>query len=174
MGYSDYLELLPQDFDEESQWKTDVSGFDSGKEQRRSRWTSDRKIYHFGYPNAYDSQITTLWDFYRSRKGSWDYFYLVIPPSNTHSETVNGATTVVLSAATKPSPTNITVTLDGTAISDWTYSETTKTITFDSAKTGAIIVTFYEMKLVRFLADSLSREWFLYCVTNQSLDFITV
>lgn len=174
MGYSDYLELLPETFDEESQWKTDRSTFDNGSEQRRSRWASDKKIYHFGYPNAYDDQITTLWTFYQNRKGSYDLFYVVVPPSTTHSETVSGATTVVLSTATKPSPTNITITLDGTTISNWTYTDATKTIAFDSPKTGAIVVTYYEMKLVHFLSDNLSREWFLYSVTNQTLDFITV
>jgi hypothetical protein len=174
MPASTYFELLPEDFSEQSTWKTDVSTFDSGTEQRRSRWSSDRTTYSFGYPNAYDDQITTIWDYYRARKGGYESFYLAVPPALTYSESVAEATYVVLSSATKPSPANLTVRVDNSLLSGWTYTEAEKRINFDSEITGDVKVEYYELKLVRFLSDVASRDWMAYVVTNQSLDFITV
>lgn len=174
MPASEYLEILPEDFSDQAQWRTDLSTFDNGKEQRRSRWASSRKMYGFSYPNAVDEQIDALFDFYEDRKGPWESFYLAVPPGQTHWEDVSAAGSVTLSAATKPSPENITVYIAGSLYSDWTYAEGTKEITFGSNQTGMVHVDFYEMVLVRFAEDIYSRNWMLYLVTSQSLNFITV
>jgi hypothetical protein len=174
MPASEYFEVLPEDFSDQAQFKTDLSTFDNGKEQRRSRWASNRISYGFSFPNAVDEQIDEIWDFYVDRKGSWESFYLAVPPGQTHWENVSGAGSVTLSAATKPSPLNITVYITGALYSDWTYSEDTKQITFGSNQTGMVHVDFYEMALVRFAEDIYSRNWMLYLVTSQSLNFITV
>ena len=173
MSYA-YWELLPEDFSESQQWRTTISTFETGKEQRRAEWTKPKIVYSFSYPNAIENQITELWDFYQARKGAFEKFYLAVPPYLYHTESVVGATFVVLSEATKPSPSNITVYLDDKTIYDWHFSEDNKTIHFDEAKTGEIAVRYVEMKLVRFLNDSLDRDWFVYLVTRQTIDFITV
>jgi len=174
MPASAYLELMPEDFSEESRWKSDVSTFDSGREQRRGRWASDRKIYHYNYPNAIDSQITDLFDYWTARKGNWESFYLAVPPYLTHSETVSGAGSIVLTDGIKPSPNNMTVRLDGNLVSGWSYDESSKTITFVSPLTGSLVVTFVELKLVRFLSEVYSRDWMVFLVTSQTLDFIEI
>jgi len=175
MPSSEYFELLPDDYSEQIQYRTDRSTFDSGREQRRSRWAAGKTIYSFVYPQMIDSDITTIWSYYSARKGSYESFYLAVPPPQYHDEVVWEQWTLVLSGATKPSPSNITVRKEGHLYTDWTYDEATKTITFGTEQSGFWFrVTYYEMLEVRFLNDSLSRDWLLYLITNQTLDFITV
>ena len=174
MALTDYFQTLPETFSEQIQYKTDMSQFDSGQEQRRSRWSTGRTIYSYSYPNAIDSQITDIWDFYKSRLGSFDYFYLVVPPEETYTTAASGSTNITLTTATKPSPENIRVFVDDIETWDWDYVDASKRIDFDSPQTGSVDVYYYEMKLVRFANDVASRDWMIFLVTSQSLDFITV
>lgn len=174
MPASEYFEALPEDFSDQAQFKTDVSTFGTGKEQRRSRWESSRKTYGFTFPNAIDEQIDALFDFYQDRKGPWESFYLAVPPGQTHWEDVVLADSIILTDATKPSPQNITVYIDDALYGNWVYTENDKKITFGSTQYGFVKVDYFEMKLVRFSEDIYSRNWMLYLVTSQSLNFITV
>ena len=174
MPATEYWEILPDDFSERSQWNTDLTTFDDGSEQRRSRWANDRTIYSFSYPSMVDDQITDLWNFYRARKGSWESFYCAVPPGITFAVTQVSGTSVVLSNAIKPSPSNITTKVNNVELFNCTFDEDEKKVIYPSPQTGDIEVTYYEMKLVRFVNDALDRDWILWLVTSQTLDFITV
>lgn len=66
-------------------WKTNVTTMDSGKEQRRQKWSFAKYdinlIYDLINPQS-DMQI--LWDFYMARKGSAEAFYFYLRRSGAH------------------------------------------------------------------------------------------
>jgi len=60
----------------EPEWRTLVSTFDSGKEQRRQKWTFAKYNVHLVYNVlSPQSEMQALWDFYMARKGSSEAFY---------------------------------------------------------------------------------------------------
>jgi len=62
-----------------SQWKTLVSDFETGKEQRRRRWAFPRRSVTLSYVNVSLSEMDLLWKFYNARKGDFDPFHFVVP-----------------------------------------------------------------------------------------------
>lgn len=166
--------MLPDDFSQTTQFRTQVSVFGSGAEQRRSRWANPRTTYSFSFPSAIDAQIDTIYSYYVARKGSYESFWLAVPPGVTFLETVVDANSVILADATKPSPLNLTVKIDGVQLFGCTFTEATKTVNFPSAQTGVVDILFHELVLVRFAQDNLDRDYILWLITSQSLNFITI
>ncbi len=173
MALTDYFQYLPEEFSDSIVFNTQVSTFDTGKEQRRSQWASNKRTMSFTYPNAFDSQIDDLYDFFLARQGSFDLFFCIIPERYEQTEQMTGGTQITLDL-TKPSPDNIIIFLDGTQVWNFSYSESTNMITFDVATTGEVIIRQYNMILCRFADDVMSRSFFVESVVSQGLDFITV
>jgi hypothetical protein len=170
---------MPDSWSDQIVWKTDVSTFDTGPEQRRARWANERRIISFRYNNLINivggaQQIQDLYDFYQDRKGAFDCFYLTIPERLEHTETLAAGTDIVLTEATRPCSVNMTVFLGNTQTTAFTYDSATKTITLDAAYTGAVTVVFYESELVRFQDDNMSLEWMVRMVIAGTINFITV
>lgn len=66
-------------------WKTNTTLSDSGKEQRRQKWSFPKYdislIYDLIAPR---SSMQTLWDFYMARKGAAEAFYFYLRYSGAH------------------------------------------------------------------------------------------
>ncbi len=66
-------------------WKTNVTGVDSGKEQRRQKWTFPKYdvslLYDLISPQ---SNMQLLWDFYMARKGAAEAFHFYFRRLGTH------------------------------------------------------------------------------------------
>ena len=60
----------------EPEWKTLVSGFDGGGEQRRQKQLFPKYNVVVGYDALTSSNAQTLWDFYMARKGAYEAFYI--------------------------------------------------------------------------------------------------
>ncbi|MDO9593102.1 MAG: DUF2460 domain-containing protein [Erysipelotrichaceae bacterium] len=57
-------------------WKTNVTNLDSGKEQRRQKWSFPKYDISLNYDTINpQSNMQILWDFYMARKGSAEAFY---------------------------------------------------------------------------------------------------
>lgn len=56
--------LVSQDFEETIQYNTVISLSESGKEQRKGKWTVPRRLFKLKYDNRIASEIDTIWDFY--------------------------------------------------------------------------------------------------------------
>lgn len=66
-------------FGEEVEFKTQISEFEGPMEQRHSKWANGRHHFNLKYENMTNTQIDTLWDFYKARKGRGETFTLVNP-----------------------------------------------------------------------------------------------
>jgi len=55
-------------------YRTLISIFDSGNEQRRAKWTSNRYDITLQYNALTSTQADTIWDFFKSRQGSYEAF----------------------------------------------------------------------------------------------------
>jgi hypothetical protein len=67
---------LPQyPYDISVVWKTIISAFDSGKEQRRQKQTYAKYDMSLTYNALHEADFQTLWNFYVARKGSFEAFY---------------------------------------------------------------------------------------------------
>lgn len=60
---------------EEQEFKTIISIFDDGNEQRRAKWAVPRYNVSLTYNALPASHSLTLWEFYKARKGAWESFY---------------------------------------------------------------------------------------------------
>jgi hypothetical protein len=59
----------------ETEWRTIVSAFDSGNEQRRQKWDFPKYNVSLNYNALEATSVNTLWDFYQDRKGSYEAFH---------------------------------------------------------------------------------------------------
>ena len=60
----------------EPEWKTLVSGFDGGGEQRRQKQLFPKYNVVVNYDALSEADMQTLWDFYMARKGAYEAFYI--------------------------------------------------------------------------------------------------
>ena len=66
-----------------SEFKTLVTDFETGKEQRRQLWTFPKRTIALKY-RTQQTNTETLWNFYGSRKGKYEPFYFVMPYAENH------------------------------------------------------------------------------------------
>lgn len=72
--------LVSQTFEETVQFNTTISLSESGKEQRKAKWTTPRRLFRLRYDNRVSSEIDTIWDFYRNIGfGRLNLFYFIHP-----------------------------------------------------------------------------------------------
>lgn len=69
----------------EPEWKTNISTFDSGKEQRRQKWDYPKYNVELTYNVLSSANIQVLWDFYMARKGASEAFYFYDLESVAHN-----------------------------------------------------------------------------------------
>jgi hypothetical protein len=55
-------------------YKTLISNFENGAEQRRNKWSQGKLSFSLVYKILTAAQMTILWDFYIARKGSFESF----------------------------------------------------------------------------------------------------
>ena len=67
----------------EAEYKTLVTDFETGKEQRRQIWTFPLRNITLNYRRR-QTDIETLWHFYNARKGRADAFWFVMPYAENH------------------------------------------------------------------------------------------
>jgi len=60
-------------------FKTLISDFESGGEQRRQKWLYAKYDVQIAFPLLEMSDIQTLWDFYMARKGAYEAFWFFDP-----------------------------------------------------------------------------------------------
>lgn len=66
-------------------WKTNVTSLDSGKEQRRQKWSFPKYDVSLNYDLIIpQSNMQILWDFYMARKGAAEAFYFYFRRSGAH------------------------------------------------------------------------------------------
>jgi len=174
--------LIPQyNYTSAVQFKTDVSSFESGKEQRRARWSTPLKVFDINFEVLDWDDMHTLYDFYVARKGSYEEFYFDglhnIPISSEIVSTPSGLTysVTLTTPPIKPSTLTVTLSTSGLTLTDNGYGVLTGngsgTINYD---TGALSVVFnsppgttvlanYNFYYnCRFSEDSLSFEMFTW------------
>lgn len=66
-------------FDLEMEFKTLISPYDSGDEQRRSKWQFPKYNFNLTFDNLSLSDVRTLWEFYQTCKGAYDTVYYFLP-----------------------------------------------------------------------------------------------
>lgn len=66
------------------QFKTLISPFENGAEQRRPKWGQGKVTFSLMYNAITDAEFTTLWDFYVARKGSNESFTFTDPLTSTN------------------------------------------------------------------------------------------
>ena len=161
--------------EEEVQWSTLITKYESGKEQRRKKWSQPKRVFSVNLKGKTKTVATQVWDFYNSRSGAFDTFYFQNPNENPVSSerfgTGNGVSTV-FSLSNSPIPSgSFTVTAAGVAkteTTDYIINRATGAITFNSAPTSgdALVSTYNFVRTVRFAESNLSRELFNYQLYN--------
>lgn len=61
------------------QFKTLISAFENGVEQRRKKWGQGKPSFSLIYDVLTSSEMDILYDFYVARSGSYEAFYFVNP-----------------------------------------------------------------------------------------------
>lgn len=170
-------------FEETQNWRTLVTRYEDGKEQRRNKWSQPKRGYVITLRGRTDTVMDQVWDFYTARSGAYDTFYF----ENTNESPISAGalgngdgTTTVFTSPNFPymsgSPTAIMY--NGTTIdsSNYTVARSTGAITFTIAASGGTIITqdYSFARIVRFKEDSLARELFNFKLYNSGMEFIEV
>ena len=66
-------------------WRTLVTRFESGREQRRSKSDAPRRGFHLEFNAIPESTANAIRVFFDSRKGSWDSFSFTNPADGVTS-----------------------------------------------------------------------------------------
>jgi len=65
-----------------SEFRTQITPFDSGKEQRRRRWAFPKRGLPLKYASFDQAAYEALWRFYDQMGGDYQSFYFVFPQAN--------------------------------------------------------------------------------------------
>lgn len=65
-----------------SEFRTQITPFDSGKEHRRKRWAFPKRHLPLKYATFDQATFEALWDFYHLMSGDFESFYFVFPTAN--------------------------------------------------------------------------------------------
>lgn len=69
--------------EESVEYKTLVTRFENGAEQRRSKWASPIRTFRLSYKNRPESEVDTLKAFHATKKGSYTAFTFENPNDST-------------------------------------------------------------------------------------------
>jgi len=164
----------------EPEWKTIISGFDGGGEQRRQKQLFPKYNVSVQYDALSETDMQTLWDFYMARKGSFEAFYIydlallasiALNHDGQYVGTGDGATdifdipgrstssqAVYIDNALQTTPTNYSILTGG-------GESSSDRIDFVAAPAAGEVITVdftgYLRIRARFLEDKLPRELFM-------------
>jgi len=65
-------------------WKTNISGYDTGSEQRIAKRQFAVFDFKLKFPSLSKADAQSIWNFYNARKGAFQAFYIFAPESETH------------------------------------------------------------------------------------------
>jgi len=72
-------------FGKQVQFKTLISAFENGAEQRRPKWSAGKHLFTLTYKVLNLTEVGTLWAFYLARKGSYEAFTYVDPTTTSYT-----------------------------------------------------------------------------------------
>lgn len=70
-------------YEEEIEYKTLVTKFENGVEQRRSKWANPLRRFRFVYKSRSQTDFETVRDFYNARLGQYESFTWTNPNDST-------------------------------------------------------------------------------------------
>jgi hypothetical protein len=156
----------------EPEWKTLITPFDSGKEQRRQKWVYSKYNARLSYYGLNSTDCETVWKFYQARKGSYEAFHFFDPvDASSHIGLYVGVgdSSAVNYDIPGKETSNRTIYINGVATTSVSFTTAAGTdgsdqMTFVSAPTSTQTITCsFQGKLrirCRFEDDKLSRENF--------------
>lgn len=170
------------------QYRTLVTDFQSGKEQRRQLWSFPKRSFALKYGALDQSESDIVYNFFNARKGRFETYTFFFPFVESHvGEYVgvgNGSTTVFDLPSKNTDSGTLTVYEAGTTSSPQpTFSSGTGTdgrdqITFSSAPaTGDYITADFDGQLglkMRFNADVMPKELFSFKLYNHEIELFEV
>ncbi len=65
-------------------WRTQISGFDTGSEQRMSKRQFPIFDFKLKLPKLSKADATLIWAFYNARRGAYEAFYIFAPESDDY------------------------------------------------------------------------------------------
>lgn len=68
----------------EPRWKTLISGYDTGSEQRIAKRQFAVFDFKLKFPSLSKADAQRIWNFYNARKGAFQAFYIFAPESDTY------------------------------------------------------------------------------------------
>jgi phage-related protein len=197
--------MEPQYSEEETvEFKTLVSEFESGREQRRAKWgTNSRRRFRINFEVLEKSDADILYNFYIARQGSYDNFYFVnkfdgftsqtaFVVGYTESQLIEGTFSACplrptyLTISTGPDTANLTAlcTDDGAGSLVTPVGVTLGTVVYDTGTYSFLIPeistnsyvweTHKRYRRVRFSEDALTREHFAYMLFRVGLELVEV
>ncbi len=152
-------------------WRTIVSQFDGGKEQRRQKQAFAKYDVSLTYKMLTRSEMQALWNFYQARKGSYEPFYFYTPDLDEYRAIYVGTadgSSVIFDIPGRYTAAQ-TVYLDGSQQSGYTVlvgggAENSDRILFTSPPPAGTVITcdFVGSLRIRcrFKEDEMSRDWF--------------
>jgi uncharacterized protein (TIGR02217 family) len=155
----------------EPEWRTIVTEFDSGEEQRRKKWTYSHYNIRLSYYGLLSSAVGNLYEFYQARQGAYEAFSFFDPlGASTHKGlyvgTGDGATTAfdlpgrqIASRTVYRNGTTIATTVSTAAGTDGVDS-----LRFSTPPTSTQVLTCDIVGTLRvrcrFAEDRLSKSYF--------------
>jgi len=171
-------------FSEEIEFRTLIGRYGSeSSEQRKQQWLFPKRNLSIGYENITIANARTLWQFYLSRKGSYEAFNLFYSRYDTYTTeyigTGDGSTTVFNLPCKNSSSRTVYINYDSQVEdTDYTFSalggiDGADQITFSVAPSagGYITISFIGQLKVRcrFAEDRLSFDTFYEQLITMSL-----
>jgi len=171
-------------YTESINWKTLITAFEDGKEQRRKKWSNPRRVFTLQYRGSTKTDINGMWDFYNDRYGAYDTFYW----ENTNESPLETAEAIMTGdGLTKNFQLDnypvisgeCVLTVEGVAqteVTDYTIDYASGSGDFVSAPGDGEVVagTYSFYRIVRFFDDRMSKEEFAYRVYNAQLRLIEI
>lgn len=158
-------------------YKTIISQFDDGTEQRRTKWTFPKYDVQLNFNALKSTDVDTLWNFFKARRGSYEPFYYFLGRaeqnqyiiSNEYVATADGASTAYnLPGCNCNSPV---VYINSSVLSTSNYSITSTNgangediLHFSATPSSGDVITIdfvgYHKVRVRFETDDMSKTLF--------------
>jgi len=175
------------DFEKVKIYRTLTTPFESGKEQRRSKWTRPKHQFKWGCRGRNEDHADYVYNFFNSMQGKGDSFYWEVtdesPTSQSgdeHVGTGDGTTKTFYLDRYPVISGDCNLTVGGIAKTeavDYDVNYTTGALTFGTAPTSGDIITATSYRFyynVRFLEDELSRQNFAYKLYNFDISLVEV
>lgn len=165
-----------------SNWKTIVSQFDGGQEQRRRKQDFPTYDVNLVFNALTQSELETLWKFYNARGGAYEAFYFFIPYEESHTNLfvgvgdgtkkifdipgiITGATKIYFNGILQEAGYEI---LTGGGV------EGADRVSFTNAPTAGIVIScdfLGEQRIkCRFADDKMTKEYFEIAVFKTGLN----